>query len=323
MKIPALPTVKLLGDPHLGKRFRTGVPLHRRGEREHLQWEKFLNHINDVKRGDTHVCMGDLFDDYVVDNLTVWNAAHHYREAAEANPDVFYIVHIGNHDASKDIDKISSFAIFAKLVSGIPNLKVVQDIPYFHTPTKTWHLPWTPFNSSREVASWIDKPCVAAFGHWDHRDFGDENHTNVVPQIELSKWTDVFVTGHEHTPGVFKLDKGTLYITGSMEPYSHGEDPDELIYVTRQLEDVDDISLYEHKALRLIVPPGGVVPEGWSDVPLQFQCIYERADVISETEVKADFSFENGLSDILTEFGVSENLSDKLLELYKASRKEQ
>lgn len=323
MKIPKLPNVKLLGDPHLGKRFRTGVPLHRRGEREHNQWETFLQHINDVQPGDVHVCMGDLFDDFVVDNATVYSAADFYLRAAKDNPKVFYIIHIGNHDASKDSDKVSSFTLFSLLVQHAKNIKVVEHSVYFHEDTQTWHLPWRPFESSREVAGWLDRPCVAAFGHWDHRDFGDEGHTNVVPAKELAKWTNVFVSGHEHTPAVHTLDEGTLYLTGSMQPYSFGEDPDEKIYVTRQLDEIKNISDYENKALRVIVPPGGVIPEGWSDVPLQFITIFERADVISETEVKAEFSFEENLSDILIEHNVSEKLSDKLVELFKTNRKEQ
>ncbi len=322
MKIPKLPNVKLLGDPHLGKKFRNGVPLHRRGAREQQQWDTFINHLNDVKPGDVHVCMGDLFDDFDVDNVIVFDTAMSYREAALYHPDTFYIVHIGNHDASKDSGKVSSFALFAELVSHSPNIKVVKDESYFHDATKTWHLPWLPFESSREVAARIDKPCVAAFGHWDHRDFGDENHTNVVPVKELAKWTNIFVSGHEHTPAVHKLDEGTLYLTGSMLPYSHGEDPDELIYVTRNLEDIEEIGDYVDKALRVIVPPGGVIPDTWPEVPLQFQAIYERADVISDTEIQADFSFENGLTEILGEFDVSETLSDKLLALFKASRKD-
>lgn len=326
MKIPQLASVKLLGDPHLGKRFRTGVPLHRRGERERHQWQVFLDSLTQIPAGvSTHVNMGDQFDDYVVDNATVWRAAVFYIEAAKDNPDVTYIIHIGNHDASKDADKISSFQVFAGLVAHVPNIRVVMDDPYFHDRTGTWHLPWTPFKTSRETAKLVDRKCVAAFGHWDHRDFGDENHTNVVPVEELWQWTHTFVSGHEHTPGIHPIgpdNKGLLYLVGSMLPYSFGEDPKELIYVIRDLEDVEDINDYKDKALRLHIPHGAVVPEGWSDVPLQFQPVFERVDTVADVETISDFSFEGSLAEVMGEFEVSDTLTETLLERFKASRKD-
>jgi hypothetical protein len=52
---------KIVGDPHLGKVFLNGVPLARRGERERLQRQAFLQALN-PQGARLHIILGDLFD---------------------------------------------------------------------------------------------------------------------------------------------------------------------------------------------------------------------------------------------------------------------
>lgn len=325
MKIPSLSGVKLLGDPHLGKTFKTGVPLHRRGERERHQWGVFHESLHNVSGYKLHVNMGDLFDDFIVPYRIIWDAAHEYLSAAEDNPDVRYIIHIGNHDESKDVDKVSAFRVFSGLVAHCPSITVVQGAEPFLSEMGTLHLPWHPFQTSRAIATRgasLAPAFAAAFGHWDHRDFGDEDHENVVPVAELKDKTKVFVSGHEHTPAIHVKDGCTLYFVGSMLPYSHGEDPKELIYVTRDLSEIDDINDFKDKSLRLNVPAGEIVPEGWPDVPLQFQAVFEKVDVTHEVGKSEDFNFEDLMGDTLKEFDVSEGMRTWLTDKYKDSRKD-
>jgi DNA repair exonuclease SbcCD nuclease subunit len=116
--------VKLLGDPHLGKSFKTGVPFHRLGERERMVMEQFRDELNEVEDANYHVCMGDLFNKYIIAPEIVLFAYQSYVEAASKNPNTTYIILRGNHDASKDRERASSFDLFAALVASIKNIKV-------------------------------------------------------------------------------------------------------------------------------------------------------------------------------------------------------
>ena len=88
----------LLGDPHLGKRFVTGVPLHRVGDRERMVWEDF-HHSIAACRTPMHVCMGDLFDKFIVAPEVLMGAFQAYLQAPSS---VDYIILRGNHDVSRD-----------------------------------------------------------------------------------------------------------------------------------------------------------------------------------------------------------------------------
>src|SRR5689334_1109340 len=120
--------VSTLGDPHLGKRFIEGVPLHRRGEREVQQWVEFDRSLNDVNGASYHVMMGDLFDNFSVDETTVLRAAEHYVSAAARHRGTHYYILRGNHDAVRDADKKSSFDVFHALVATEENITVVREV---------------------------------------------------------------------------------------------------------------------------------------------------------------------------------------------------
>src|SRR6056297_763167 len=121
-----IPGVTILGDPHLGRRFRTGVPLHRLGHREAMKWRDFetsLFHGND----DLHVCIGDIFDKSNVPNAVVLKAAGLYRRAAEAMPSKTFVIIMGNHDGSRNADAASSFDVLTELLDEVDNITVVRN----------------------------------------------------------------------------------------------------------------------------------------------------------------------------------------------------
>lgn len=105
--------IKLLGDVHLGKRFKTNVPLHRRGDRERMQWAEFEAHLNDVEAGDVHIQVGDLFDEAIVPYGVIYRAAQTYARSAMLHPMVTYILYRGNHDASRDVEKVTAFQMLS------------------------------------------------------------------------------------------------------------------------------------------------------------------------------------------------------------------
>jgi hypothetical protein len=85
--------IKLLGDPHLGRTFRNNVPLHRRGEREAMIWQRSEREIRGTEAA-THVCLGDLFDAPLVSFDTIWRTAMAYWAAPETTR---FVVLQGNH----------------------------------------------------------------------------------------------------------------------------------------------------------------------------------------------------------------------------------
>src|SRR4029078_2818152 len=87
----------LLGDPHLGRTFVHGVPLHRRGEREAMLWRDFAQSLSNVTTH-LHICLGDLFDRAAVSYHTIVSAARLYMHAAAKFPETKFIILRGNHD---------------------------------------------------------------------------------------------------------------------------------------------------------------------------------------------------------------------------------
>ncbi len=233
------PGVVTLGDPHLGKVFTSGVPLHRRGEREESQWLDFERSLTELPfNTHTHICMGDLFDRSVVPNSVVLRAARLYQQAAKANPDVTYYILQGNHDESRDKEVVSSFEIFENLLVEERNVLAVRSPMVVRSPGQHLELalfPWRPFENAAAVAESL-KPRLlypyVAFGHWDLLAFG-EMAENTIPfgafDPQLCKG---IVTGHYHLACQYINNGIPVVVTGAMQPYSHAEDPEGKLYVT-------------------------------------------------------------------------------------------
>ena len=102
--------IKIVGDPHLGKAFMNGVPLARRGERERLLREAFLQALN-PQGAKIHVLLGDLFDRPKVSFETIFFAAEAYRQVVQASPQVEFFILAGNHDLSRDSTHVSALQL--------------------------------------------------------------------------------------------------------------------------------------------------------------------------------------------------------------------
>ena len=261
--------IKYIGDVHLGKKFTQGVPLHRRGEREALQWSQFVNYELRMPNVDLTVQVGDLFDAMYVPYSVVWAAATAYLDAPGPQ-----LVLRGNHDASRDLDKISAFQIFAGLVRP-HGVTVVDDVPV--RIEDHVFIPWHPFITAEEMVEEhkeIIQGATVAVGHWDVTG----STTNLVPKKSLEALgIQEIVTGHDHTPRKI----GNITVVGSMQPYSHGEDPNGRMYITCTLADLpDDVT---NKCVRLILGPGEEVP---TIDCLQLQVVREGEEGV---EMEVDF----------------------------------
>lgn len=322
----------LLGDPHLGRKFTTGVPVDRKGDREEMVREQFRNEVIGLKPGRKfHVCMGDLFDKYTVDNAWVDFAYKTYREASMHHPEVEFIVLQGNHDGSRDSTKVSSFQLFAELCKPLKNVRVLTNHPYFtkYDGLNFIFVPWVPFKSTAEflegefeLHNKLKFTPFCAFGHWDIKSYGQEVCDNIIPFEDHFDFDscDAVVTGHYHKRDRFLMKQIEVFVTGSMQPYAHGEEEDGLedpMYITAGISEIQanleqDINFYKDKVLRVALEA--------DEQPLaDINClaitnkkasqIQAEADLDVETE---DFDLHELFHSLMGENNVSEETTKRL-----------
>lgn len=271
-----LPTdVAVLGDPHLGRRFKTGVPLHRIGDREKAQLNEFRDRLW-VNEAELHVNMGDLFDRYIVPPEVVMYAADVYHEVSAALPETTFIVLRGNHDVSRDTSRRSSFDLFTQLVRSVPNIIVVDEEPL------VWgsygFVPYTPFQPTSELVDTLPDKLKAVFGHWDVQDWGGDN---VIPtQLLADKKIKLAITGHDHLARQEKRHGVDIIVTGSMQPFSHAEDPEGDWYVTCTLDELDPGAV-KNKNVRILLREGETLPDDLDCLSLTAKRVTDDQDETS------------------------------------------
>lgn len=331
--------IKALGDVHLGKTFRHGVPLHRKGHREEMVWQQFERELMDPEGCTIHVQVGDLFDEAIVPFGVIYRAARIYQRASETNQQTDYILYRGNHDASKDAEKVTAFKIFSAILKGLaPRVSVVEDEPLLFVdecaptlgrtildkpPRVHVFIPWHPIHTAAEMVElYKDEIAKAevAWGHWDV-DRRQEESTNYVPAAQLAALgITKIITGHDHNRREETIAGVPVVVTGSMQPYDHGQDEDGTIYVTRTLEDVLAApDSFVDKHLRIRLERGQVL-----DVPidcLQLTIIREgQEDEAVNLDVEfEEFDFDKLLAKAISQVGldaeVAAAMQGKLQEL--------
>jgi hypothetical protein len=248
--------VHLIGDPHLGKKFEEGVPLHRRGERELGQSLQFAAELE--ADADIIVMIGDLFDNPYVPHAVIVAAARAMLGAAERNENVLYVALAGNHDKPRNLSLVGAWHAFREMTQDrLPNLVILD------RPAVLGALAFFPWEWDRRADAQVADVAAAdgvehAIGHWDLSVFdGKDDHLAPVAALRAAFGDDVGLwSGHYHTPGVY-LD-GAVTCTGSMLPYAHGEGD---LYVTLTREEAlvrDDL---QDKHVRIVLAPGEELPE--------------------------------------------------------------
>lgn len=262
--------IKWLGDPHLGRKFENGVPLHRRGEREEMQWDKFRTALMTTD-AEVHVCMGDLFDKFIVAPEVVLRAAYTYADAINQNPSTLYVVLRGNHDVSRNMDKSSSFELFEAITHEWENLWVIS------TPTvyeNVLFVPYDPFNYDH-LEDYIANEVDTVFSHFDIVDFGGHN---VIPAEMFSRnGIALVVNGHDHVARVERRHNVEIIVTGSMEPFTHAEDPEQKAYITLTLAELAGRDL-TNMNVRVLLADG-------ETLPTELDCLSLTAKRVSSDEV--------------------------------------
>lgn len=309
--------IGLLGDPHLGRRFVNDVPLHRRGQREQMVMRDFEQRlVRDQPM--LHVCMGDLFDKPVVDPAVVLAAARIYLRAASESKNTTFVVIAGNHDLGRDVKATTSFDLFAAIVDDA--VVVVRDQPMVlnFDGLRVGFCPWSATMTAEEMARKLSLPLDCAFGHWDVIAPG-EDRSNLAPVDVLREMVSVAVTGHDHRCRVEKRGDFDLMVTGSMQPYAHGEDPGSRFYMTMSLDEfrAQNLGLLRDKCLRIVLQDG-------EDAPTDIDALQVKFIRPKDQEAQIAVGFDGGLNmqklfaDTFSEFQVPPDLADRIMERYRS-----
>lgn len=301
-------TIELLGDAHLGKPFVRGVPLHRRGDREKMVWADFERSVSETT-ADVHINLGDLLDRPVVPYDVIVRAARIYAQAAQHRPETQYLILQGNHDVSRDLERVSAFDVFAEIVWGMPNVRVVRE------PIAVDGLLLVPFDPVTPTAEIIEELGISAeiaVGHWDVDSFGDDH--NLIPtKLLVELGVKRAFTGHVHKPDSFTRDGVDVVVVGSLQPFSHGEGP---MYVTFSLDEARQVdpATIKDRCIRIQLKPG-------ETYDLEIDCLQLSLQRLSgeeepETVTLGDFDLAALFTRAFDQSGVSANLRATVLGKY-------
>ncbi len=253
----------LIGDPHMGRDFK-GVPLHRKGEREKSQLDDLRRHLSQDCRMNINV--GDVFDKPLVDLKVVHAVADLYHEASAAHPDVQFVVLAGNHDLFRQlVDKEGrplkgSFHALARMIDHLPNVTVLFEPAIINN---VGFFPWQWDVPAKDQVDALGGNYGYAVGHWDLADFGG-NVEHLCPVEALGRHgAAVLYSGHYHVAGDYPVGNGIVHCTGSMQPYTHGEDPTGNFYRTLTLAELESMDEDEVRNLnlRVVLAPGETLPD--------------------------------------------------------------
>ena len=289
--------INFLGDVHLGRTFRSGVPMHRRGDREKMVFDQFVAEL--ALPGDITIQVGDIFDRHRVDLNVVMATFGAIRDAALVAPDQTFYFLAGNHDLSKDSTKVSSFDVLAELCSNIDNVNFLKEPETFSWPNlpegplSILFLPYDPLTPAALVAAEAARePVDLVVGHWDR--VAPTNDFNLLPLTQLAKITKRVITGHDHVAQTYQEQGVQVDYVGSMQPFSFAEDPTGTLYQTLTMEQVNAAlavspDVFHNLGLRILVGPDDVPPTDIDCLQLSFKKLGD--DGLEDITV----DFEDGL----------------------------
>jgi predicted phosphodiesterase len=288
-------TYWFVGDPHAGRDFRNGTPLNRRGEREAQQMQKLRDEL--ATECDVNVTVGDVFDKPFVPLPVINEVAQAYLAAARERPKTLFVVMAGNHDLSRQLNIRGAFDILELAIGWVENIMVLRK------PTQLGRVaffPWEWDKTTLEQLEGIDE-VYAAVGHYDLMDFGgDTSHVAPTQQL-VDLGAELIISGHYHLEGEYEVAGHKVFCTGSLEPYTHAEDPNGTMYLTLTADEAQARDDLHDKCVRILLEPGEDLPE--IDC---LQLTYKRVD----SEHEEVMGIEVGIG----AFNLNETLTDEFRE---------
>lgn len=307
-------TVNITGDPHIGREFKNGVPLDQRGIREAGMLTQLRDEL--MASCDVHVMTGDLFDHANVSYEVLHKVYEIYLEAAATNSDIQYVLLAGNHDLTKDVHDRSAFDTLDQIFINSTNVHCVVEIPFVYKSLA--FVPWHAVTSAKSMVSKLHGEAYdAVFTHMDFEAYGGDEH-NLMPYEDLVKITSKVFNGHIHKPRSFNHKGMEVCGVGSMQPYAHGEETDETLYLTRLLADLEPTLDYSGKHLRVLLAPGEEVPPGLKYRQLTTKIVTGDStedEEMPEVEIES-FDMKRLFNQIMDSHKVSEDLKKTLWEQY-------
>ncbi|AND75219.1 DNA repair exonuclease [Acinetobacter phage vB_AbaM_ME3] len=282
-------TLSVIGDVHLGRVFRTGVPKHRLGEREQMIQNQFQDLLK--RKADYCVIVGDLFDKVRVSNSCLNYCIDSIEQASKENPNTKYIVLSGNHDMSKDTSRVSSFQLLEKyFLTNSSKFKNISIVSSYMEPIKAtknlllYFSHYNPFMALDEERpnfyKYKDMMYKVAFGHWEVSNFGGDHFIDRhIPKSILMNF-DLVVTGHEHKPTLTSIDSVPIYVTGSMQPYAFSEEmhTERDLYLTTTVGELEkklkkDKDSLKNTNVRILLDTDDTIPEPFECLSLTYKNI--------------------------------------------------
>lgn len=229
---------RLIGDPHLTRKFVNNVPLARRGEREEKLFTDFKSRL--YAGTEKYVIMvGDLFEKPITSITDLHETMKILLTAAARQPKRQFLMMCGNHDISPQKDNPGSFDVLVMLNGYFDNLHFITK------PTVVDGIALFPWEWDRTALDQLEDlkndTFEVAVGHWDLVAYDDAHMDHYCPAEALIKMgAKTLYSGHWHVAGDYKVEGHTVHCTGSMQPMTHAEDPEGKLYKTMTLEEYEE-----------------------------------------------------------------------------------
>lgn len=285
----------LLGDVHLGRTFKNGVPLDRRGEIEELFFKTFEEKLN-TQNCTCLIQLGDLFDSPVVSFDVLMRAKRIIENVKDK--ELYFIA--GNHDLHRNPKNVPAIRVLAALLSNQSNVHFVID-----QPVRLDEMLLVPWSYEKDFSEQFKESGVRTLlGHFEEP---------LKPEI-MAFNGDVY-SGHIH-----KAHKvAHVNFVGSILPIAFGEENDNTVMETVDLRTLSEMSEDDLRNKRIRV----VLKEGES-LPTDVNCLQliGKKENKSETEdgvqldvALEDFDFAKLFKECLAKSGKGEELWAKYLTL--------
>lgn len=304
--------LNILGDPHLDRSFVHGVPLARRGDREKMVWDQFEASVSSP--GSLHVNLGDIFDKAIVSYDTVLKAYMIYAASATANPESEFVILRGNHDLLRDLTRKSAYDMLKQLLKPYSSIHFVESVPL--RIGQLAFVGFDPITPAGELLGEDLRGCDTIFGHWDIDSFG-QVVSNLIPTQRIAELgIGKAITGHVHKPSHFERDGVEVTVFGSMQPYAHGQEINDNLYITLSLTEALGRTDLANKCVRITLEADEVLDQQIDCLQLTLQRKAANVDAPPEVEL-GEFNMVNFFQEAFSEVGLTNTMSERVLEEYE------